>query len=472
MRIIFFLTILILSGFYLNQVFAQSQITIIEVETNPAGSDAGNEWIRIFNPSSSSVDISGWKIRTTHGQTNTYTIASGTIIDTCNDLRINFPSQFLDNTDESVILQDRNGNIADQTPTINDSQNTAVTWTGQIPSCTLSIQPSTQPTQPSIPPTQPSIPPTQPAAQPSTDNLLTVIFVDLGTKGESILVLYPNGKVMLIDGGMPQSYTKLESVLKQYDVSEIDVIVGTHPDQDHIAGLSSVLADSDFDVKQVITSHVPSTTQTYQNFVSQISSNGLQQQTVHDGYSRSLDNTVTTRIVSPPQRGILEETNASLENSNSLITHLEYGQVSFLFTGDATHTTEDWIVNNHPSLDVDIINSPHHGSRYSSTGVFLDSITPRLIIISADQNNQYGHPHQDALDRYSARSVSYYQTGLEGEIVIKTDGTRCSLYVGNQPEQPCYQGIQAIPEFPFAILVMTLGIVSIVVLSKTRYLKL
>jgi len=250
------------------------------------------------------------------------------------------------------------------------------------------------------------------------------------------------------------------------------LIVATHPDQDHIAGLSSVLTDSDFDVKQVITNHIPSTTQTYQNFISQISSNGLQQQIVYDGYLISLDDTVTTKIISPPQAGIPKGTNAGLENSNSLITHIEYGQVSFLLTGDATHTTENWIVQNHPSLDVDIINSPHHGSKYSSTEVFLDSITPKSIIISADQNNQYGHPHQDILDRYSARNINYYQTGIEGDIVIKTDGIGCSLYVENQPEQPCYQGIHVVPEFPFAILVMILGTGSIVVLYKTRYMKL
>lgn len=300
----------------------------------------------------------------------------------------------------------------------------------------------------------------------SHDGLLSVVFVDLQTKGESILVIFPNGKTMLIDGGMPSSYSKLESVLKQYNVTEIDVMIGTHADQDHIAGLTKVLDDSDFIVKQVLISYVTSNTLTYQNFLAEISDNGLQPQTVFDGHTIDIDGYVTVRIISPPTEGIPDGTNASTSNSNALITLLEYGNVSFLLTADATHTTESWIVQNHPNLDIDIMNGPHHGSKYSSTDEFIDHLTPQLVIFSADVDNEYGHPHQEAINEYQSRGINHYQTGLEGNIVIKTDGSRCSLILEGESEQPCYSGVQVVPEFPLVLVVLVASVFVVVLFSK------
>lgn len=309
----------------------------------------------------------------------------------------------------------------------------------------------------------PDIPGTGPV---SPDGLLSVVFVDLQTKGESILIIFPNGNTMLIDGGMPSSYPRLESVLKQNNVSEIDVMIGTHADQDHIAGLTKVLDDSDFTVKQVLISHVTSNTLTYQNFLAELSDNGLQSQPGFDGYLIDLDSSVAVKIISPPIGGIPGGTHASASNSNALVTLLEYGNVSFLLTADATHTTESWIVQNHQNLDIDIMNGPHHGSKYSSTDEFIDHLTPQLVIFSADVDNEYGHPHQEAIDKYQSRGINHYQTGLEGNIIIKTDGVRCSLMLEGEPEQPCYSGVQVVPEFPFVLAILFSSVFGIVLLSK------
>ncbi len=305
----------------------------------------------------------------------------------------------------------------------------------------------------------------------SHDGLLSVVFVDLQTKGESILVIFPNGKTMLIDGGMPSAYPKLESVLKQHGISEIDVMIGTHADQDHIAGLTKVLDDSDFVVKQVLISYIPSSTLTYRNFLDELSDNGLQSQAVFDGHIIDVDSSVATKILSPPIGGIQDGPSASLANSNSLVTLLEYGNVSFLLTADATHTTELWIVQNHPNLDIDIMNGPHHGSKHSSTDAFIDHITPQLVIFSANLNNEYGHPHQEAVNEYLSRGINHYQTGLEGNIVIKTDGSGCSLILEGQPEQPCYSGVQVVPEFPFVLTILVGSVFGVVLLSKFKRLQ-
>jgi len=108
-------------------------ITIIEVESNPAGYDEGNEWVRLFNPFSNFVDLSGWKISSTHGVTNTYTLSEN--INSCDELKIVFSTQFLDNVGESLILYDKSGNVVDSTPVIDDGDNDGTTWKGQTPSC-------------------------------------------------------------------------------------------------------------------------------------------------------------------------------------------------------------------------------------------------------------------------------------------------------------------------------------------------
>jgi len=113
--------------------YAESNIVILEVEPNPAGTDAGNEWVRLFNPSSNSVNLSGWQISSTHGNTNTHTLSGN--IGACDDIKIIFPSQFIDNEGESLILYDNTGRVIDSTPSINDQDNDASTWKITTPSC-------------------------------------------------------------------------------------------------------------------------------------------------------------------------------------------------------------------------------------------------------------------------------------------------------------------------------------------------
>ena len=106
--------------------YTASNVVILEVEPNPAGTDAGNEWVRLFNPSSSSVNLSGWEIVSTHGAINSYFLSGN--IPACDDVKIIFPSQFIDNEDESLVLYDLTGQIVDITPIITDKANDASTW--------------------------------------------------------------------------------------------------------------------------------------------------------------------------------------------------------------------------------------------------------------------------------------------------------------------------------------------------------
>ena len=127
--------LLFISSFtiFSNNAYSESNIVILEVEPNPAGTDAGNEWVRLFNPSSNSINLSGWQISSTHGNTNTHTLSGN--IGACDGIKIIFPSQFIDNEDELLILYDNTGSVVDSTPIIYDTSNDGSTWKITTPSC-------------------------------------------------------------------------------------------------------------------------------------------------------------------------------------------------------------------------------------------------------------------------------------------------------------------------------------------------
>ena len=128
--------ILVLLMIYLPLVSAENQVVIVEAESNPQGTDAGNEWVKLFNSSNEQIDVSGWSLESTHGKTVVYQIPNGKIIQPCSELKIVFPSQFLDNEYESVILFDSSGNRIDKTSIFSDKENNSSTWSKQKPSCT------------------------------------------------------------------------------------------------------------------------------------------------------------------------------------------------------------------------------------------------------------------------------------------------------------------------------------------------
>lgn len=268
---------------------------------------------------------------------------------------------------------------------------------------------------------------------------MNVVFIDLEKKGESILVVTPSGGVMLIDGGLKGSNEQVKSVLRSYDVGTIDVMVSTHADQDHVAGLTPILQSAEFDVDEVLVSPLKGTTKTYQKFLDAIRQEGLAAKTVTVGQTIDLDDAVEITVLSPPVGGV-PGADADDNNAHSVVIHMAYNDVSFLFTGDATAETEMFLRNN--PLDVNIINGPHHGSKHSNTYGFIDEFDPELVVFSADADNQYGHPHGEVVTRYRTydQSMELYQTGTSGDITIETNGAWCMIVFESGQEKPCYDG--------------------------------
>lgn len=256
-RLILILIASLFSAIYCVPASAANEVLINEIELNPAGTDSGAEKVELYNPSNSTVEISGWTISSTEGTAATVVISEGTTVSPKGDLVGRDLQQWLDNTCEVSELRIDSGMLIDSAGPFSDGANDHKTWQrspdGQdnwvFSSNTLgganfvtlvsdSESPSPLASGHPIKP-EPSLLGNStievtPAIQPSQN--LTIAFVDVG-QGDSILVILPNTKTLLIDGGEREGSGKVLASLREHGLSHIDVVVATHPHADHIGGL-------------------------------------------------------------------------------------------------------------------------------------------------------------------------------------------------------------------------------------------
>ncbi len=456
------------NGYWLPSAFASlanNEILINEVELNPAGNDIGAEEVELYNPSSNAVDINGWTISSTAGRSATVTINEQTIIPPEGFLIVDTDSQqWLDNTGEGVELRNNSGILIDYVGPFSDLANDDATWQrslggegggeeednwvfssntlgdanfGTFVSDPQSPSPAFTPEHPVI--TQPEASPPvaaatttnstaevafTPAVQPSQN--LTIAFIDVG-QGDSILVILPNTKTLLIDGGEREGSGKVLATLQEHGLSRIDVVVATHPHADHIGGLVDVIRN--VDVGEVLDSGQVHTTQTFEDFLNVIEAHQIPLESVRQGESINLDPTVKIDVLNPPANLLEDAENQAEFNDNSVVLKLTYGEFSALLTGDMEEGNEARLVSeNTTALDVDVLKVGHHGSRTSSSVPFLNAVTPEVVIISLGAGNSYGHPHQDALDRILAAGTEHlFRTDIDGTITLTANGSS-SIY--------------------------------------------
>ena len=261
--------------------------------------------------------------------------------------------------------------------------------------------------------------------QPSR-RLLKVTFLNIG-QGDSIFIEAPNGRQMLIDGGTDgRVLEELGSVMPFFDRS-IDVVIGTHPDRDHIGGLASVL--DHYDVGLVLfPDGAISDTATFKFFKEKVlSENGCHKKAI-PGTSVILDdkNGVSFDILWPMEKLHFRDT-----NSYSVTGRLVFGKSSFILSGDLPIVLEEKIVGTGDYISSDVLKLGHHGSRTSSSENFVMAISPQIAIVSAGKNNSYGHPHKEVLDRLSLHHIPLLET-KNGRILFKSDGRTLSVFQGNK----------------------------------------
>ncbi len=265
---------------------------------------------------------------------------------------------------------------------------------------------------------------------------LRVDFLDVG-QGDAALVTMPDGTTLLVDGGGRPSFlgnaeaTRRigETVVSEYlwwrGLSEIDYVVATHADADHMDGLNDVLKN--FDVRGVLVARSPTDDSEFKKLSETLRATQTPLETVHAGDIIRFGS-AEVRVLWPPPLS-----DAS-DNDNSIVLRLQLGERSILLTGDIEKTAERSLVASQQLLQADVVKVPHHGSRTSSTESFVLATKPRYAIVSVGRNSMFGHPHKEVVERWRANGANVLTTGNFGTITITTDGHDLRLKTFIEPQ--------------------------------------
>jgi competence protein ComEC len=256
----------------------------------------------------------------------------------------------------------------------------------------------------------PSLTPTPtPTTTAGTLPQLQVHFIDVG-QGDCILLDQGDTDV-LIDGGTGE--INIVPILKQYVNGDIEVMVATHPHSDHIGGLTAVM--DNFKIDRIFTNGESYDTATYNNFMDKAWKETPEVDYLSRGDTFNSDS-LTFKVLNP------EESLPSDINGNSIVMELDYGNISFLFTGDTQKDSESSMIAAGEIHQVTILKVAHHSSDTSSSPAFLNLVKPEVAIYMCGVNNTYGFPKADTLANLRAVGARVYGTDVCGTITVTTDG--------------------------------------------------
>jgi len=254
------------------------------------------------------------------------------------------------------------------------------------------------------------------------DGELEIHHVDVG-QADATLVITPEGETILVDtGDWRQDGTGVIAYLDDHDVDRIDHLVATHGHADHIGGHAAIIEryETELDgIGAAYDSGVAHTSQTYGNYLDAIEEHGVELFEVEaDDELPLADDAVTATVHNPPPGD-----SGSGLHENSVTLTIEFGDATYLTTGDAERAAEERMVEQRGDvLEADVYQAGHHGSSTSSTSTFMDVVDPEIAVISSGFESQYGHPHDEVLERFADRRIETYWTGVHGDIVVTTDG--------------------------------------------------
>ncbi len=261
------------------------------------------------------------------------------------------------------------------------------------------------------------------ATHNTPDGRLHVAFLDIG-QGDAILITTPSGRQILIDGGPSptQLGIRLSQEMPFWD-RHLDMIVNTHPDMDHLAGLVPLLQR--YQTEMVLVSPAEGTSSLYHAWRAQLEQTGQVPHPVSAGTALQLGDGLVAHILHPNPGSLYPDK----PNNNSITLKLTFGQISFLFPGDIEMDAERRLARGDMAdqLKATVLKSPHHGSKTSSSMAFLEQVNPQFVVISSGEDNRFGHPHEVVLNRYAAFGIQVFRTDEIGTVEFITDGERLWL---------------------------------------------
>ncbi|WP_332692800.1 MBL fold metallo-hydrolase [Halalkalibacter lacteus] len=247
---------------------------------------------------------------------------------------------------------------------------------------------------------------------------LAVHYIDVG-QGDATLLKGPDFTI-LIDAGRHDA-GNVTPYLQIQGVTDIDLMILTHPHADHIGQADKVIQE--LSVKEVWMSGDEHSSATFERVLDALLASDAKYHEPRAGESYSFGSALVEVYNPESVTGDLHE--------GSVSVRITYGDIKFLFTGDAEHQTEEDIINRGHDIQAHIFQLGHHGSTTSNTQAFLDQVQPEVAIYSVREGNSYGHPHDEIVERLKTMGIDLYGTDVDGHIIVTTDGEQYTVSTDN-----------------------------------------
>lgn len=249
------------------------------------------------------------------------------------------------------------------------------------------------------------------------DGKVHVWFLDVG-QGDAIFIETPSGRQILVDGGPDRTILRrLGEVMPFYDHT-IDLVIATHPDADHLAGLVEVLEK--YQVKNILETGMECKTALCVEWERIKPQEKAEINYAKWGEEMALADGARLLILHPFDE--LINRHLSLRNNGAVVAKLLFGEQSLLLTADIEAMVEKKLLLSRVNLDADFLKVAHHGSKTSTTEEFLKAVTPLAAFMEVGAKNRYGHPTSEVLSRLENFHIPYYRTDTDGTVELVLDG--------------------------------------------------
>lgn len=262
----------------------------------------------------------------------------------------------------------------------------------------------------------------RPAETAAAGDALTVEVIDVG-QGDSILLVSPEGRTMLVDAGPAGAFDRIDAALRENGIHTLDVLVATHPHEDHIGSMAAVLDGYPVGAFYTIAEEQP--TGSYAAMCAALERNGCPVYEAESGMTIPWAESCAVTVLGP-----VRAYDAPTElNDLSVVLHVRYGETAVLLAGDAEARAENRMLDTFPAsmLRADVLKLGHHGSSTSTGYAFFLAVDPDYAVASCGKDNDYGHPHLETLSLLYDTHTAFYRTDCDGSVTFRLNGETVSV---------------------------------------------